>query len=1711
LGPERLEDRTLLSNDVWTGATSSAWSVGSNWSLNQPPGTSDVAEFTNQGSGSGLDSPRLDEQTTIAGLIIDSTWNGTLTLDNSLTLTGSSQASSGSIVFSQASGGGTAGSLTNNGVLTLSGSSQVSWQAADTFVNLGTITLASSNPLQLSSGATLNNSGTIVDQAASTILLLDGGSNLNNQAGGTFEFQADSGVSFNSTAGTFNNAGTLEKASGAGTSTFDPSVGFANSGTVEVLSGTLDLPNAAQFVSGGTLHSGTWLVGSGSTLELGSSISTLAAKVELTGSGAQLPALASVATVASGGQLELSGGASLTTSGKLTNAGNIQLAPGVLNVQGDYIQRAGGTLAIGVGGTAPGSQFGQLNIQNNAALNGALAISLINNFAPVSGQSFAIVPFKGSSGAFSSVTGTILSGPFSFEVSYGASSVSLATIKSSTTTVSSSANPSIAGQSVTFTAQVAATPPNSGTPTGTVTFLDGSTVLKAVALSAGTATYTSSSLAGGVHAISVAYSGDSNFGASVSPVLSENVKDGSTTVLASTINPTVYGQPAVFTATVTGKISGAGTPSGTVTFEQGSTVLGSATLSGGSASFSISTLAVGSDAITAVYSGDSTFAPGSSPPTTQVVSRDATAASLVSSSAGDRSDFGQSVTFSVTESAVSPGSGTPSGSVTFKDGSTTLGSASLNNGGASFTTSALAAGSHAITVSYGGDANFIGGTSAVLTQTVDPDATTASVGTSAVGASSVFGQSVTFTATVSVASPNTDTPTGTVTFKDGSATLGSATLASGSATLTTIALGVGSHSITVVYAGGTDFSSSTSPALTETVMQDGTKTSVASSTAQDSSVFGQSVTFTASVNAASPGGGTPTGSITFMDGSSTLGSVTMASGSATYTTSRLGVDIHSVTAVYGGDTNFVASTSSTLTQTVNQDGTITSVVSSSKGNASVFGQPVTFTATVSAASPGSGTPSGSVTFMDGSAALGTVAINGGSASFTPSRLIVGNHAISVRYGSDQNFTASTSPVLTQTVNRDSTSISLGSSTASAGSVFGQPVTFTAAVSAAAPGGGTPSGTVTFMAGSTTLGTAPLAGGVASLTTGALAPGSDSVTAVYSGDSDFNSSTSPPVLQSVGQDGTSTTDASSAVGNSSVFGQPVTFTATVSPAAPGGGTPTGKVVFRDGAATLGTVAVAGGSASLTISSFQPGSHSIVAVYSGDSDFLGNLSAATMLTVSQAGTTTGLALTSTSTIYGQLVTLTASVAVVSPGAGTPAGSVEFLDGPSVIATTSLNADTASFSITTLAVGVHSLTARYLGGSDFTASTSIAGTLTVTGTSTATATSVSSRAAASVVGQSVTLTATVTPAFAGSSAPTGSVSFYDGPTDLGSATLVDGKASFKTGPLALGSHTITAVYAGGATYNGSTSAAFSQTVGQDGTTTSLTSSFTTSVFGQSVTLTASVAAAAPGSGTPTGSVIFKDGATILGSGTLNTSGAASLSIDSLPVGTSAITAAYGGDSNYTSSSSTAASQTVIRDDTSTSLSSALESIVFGQSVTFTVVVRSNVPGNGTPTGTIRLAAGSTTLGYATLHSGSAQFTRSALGLGNQGVTAVYNGDGDFNSSTSSAVSESVGQDAAMIVITPAANPANAGSPIRFVVTVAAAAPGGGTPTGMVILKDRKKTLGSIALSGGSATFTSGKLALGTHSIQVIYSGDANFKPQTSAILSEVVKKSKKHKKHA
>ena len=428
-----------------------------------------------------------------------------------------------------------------------------------------------------------------------------------------------------------------------------------------------------------------------------------------------------------------------------------------------------------------------------------------------------------------------------------------------------------------------------------------------------------------------------------------------------------------------------------------------------------------------------------------------------------------------------------------------------------------------------------------------------------------------------------------------------------------------------------------------------------------------------------------------------------------------------------------------LTLQIQRADTITSVVSNA--TPSVFGQTVKFTVTV--APNLACTPTGTVTLLDGANPIASnLPLSGGMATFSTSALSVGNHSITASYSGDHNFNAtgsdagSTANTLTQTVNKADTATSVTSSTNP--STYGQPVlvVFTATVSPVQPGAGTPTGMVTFEDGGVALtgfSTVGLTGGMATFSTTStqLVAGTHSITAVYNGDIDFNftgfdpGSTATALMQVVNKADTTTSVSPSM--NSSIYGQAVTFTATVTPQY--SGTPGGSVTFKDGGLVLAgssTVNLSGGTASFTTTADQlmAGNHPITAVYSGDFNFIAtggdNGSTATTLTqiVQKADTTTSVAVSQPSTTLGDVVTVTATVSDGSGSStGTPSGLVTLFDNGTPIGTGTLNGvsgmDQATFTTSLLSVAAspHSITAAYDGDANFNSTGADAGS-TLTG---------------------------------------------------------------------------------------------------------------------------------------------------------------------------------------------------------------------------------------------------------------------------------------------------------------------------------------------------------------------------------------------------------------
>jgi hypothetical protein len=568
------------------------------------------------------------------------------------------------------------------------------------------------------------------------------------------------------------------------------------------------------------------------------------------------------------------------------------------------------------------------------------------------------------------------------------------------------------------------------------------------------------------------------------------------------------------------------------------------------------------------------------------------------------------------------------GPVNFLDGTVQIGAGTLNTAGlATFTTSSLKTGAHSITAVYAGDSNNGASTSPALAETIKQQTSTALTSSQD---PSTAGMPVTLTATVAAPAGSTTVPGGAVSFTDGSTNLGQGTLNStGVATLTTSTLTGGQHSITASYAGDALDLASQSAVLIQTETKAATTTTLATSSA--SVPAGVSVTFTATVSRAD--GMIPTGTVTFLDGTTNIGTASLnGSGVAVLAIATLAGGAHTITAQYAGDANDMTSVSGAVSQSVQPLSTATTIAAAS--NPAVAGASLQLTATVTqSATTGSGGGfSGTITFSDGATVLGTAAVSAtGVATLSVSTLNVGSHSLSANYGGNANYVASTSASIGETLVAAITTTTLTSSQSPSNA--GAQVTLTATVTST---GGIPTGTVTFLSGATTLGAAALnAKGVASIVTTSLVVGADTLTAVYGGDAKDTGSTSAPLLQTVLIATSVTTLASSP--NFSLSGASVTFTATI---ATNGGIATGTVTFSDGAKLLGAAPANAGMAVFSTSTLALGAHSITAAYGGDANDLPSVSSALNQQVLQAGGVT-LASSANPSIAGASLSVTATV--------------------------------------------------------------------------------------------------------------------------------------------------------------------------------------------------------------------------------------------------------------------------------------------------------------------------------------------------------------------------------------------------------------------------------------------------------------------------------------
>ncbi len=281
-------------------------------------------------------------------------------------------------------------------------------------------------------------------------------------------------------------------------------------------------------------------------------------------------------------------------------------------------------------------------------------------------------------------------------------------------------------------------------------------------------------------------------------------------------------------------------------------------------------------------------------------------------------------------------------------------------------------------------------------------------------------------------------------------------------------------------------------------------------------------------------------------------------------------------------------------------------------------------------------------------------------------------------------------------------------------------------------------------------------------------------------------------------------------------------------------------------------------------------------------------------------------------------------------------------------------------------------------------------------------------------------------------------------------------------------------------------------DGTSVALASGTNPSAYNQPVTFTATVTSSS--STVATGTVNFMDGATMIGSGTLNASGVTTFTTSTLSVGTHSIVADYLGDANNPPENSQPLTQTVNPAASSVAVSSSTNPSL----VTLPVTLAATVSGafSGAPTGTVTFKAGTHTLGTATLSGGVGSIQYAFPTVGASSIAAVYSGDANFSGSTSAGLIQVVKKAVTAEAVVSNLNPAVVGEQVMFTATFSSSA---GPPADgeSVTFKDGAVILATVKMTGGSAYLLTKKLSRGLHNIQAVYAGDAQRWGQTAGVV--------------
>lgn len=670
-------------------------------------------------------------------------------------------------------------------------------------------------------------------------------------------------------------------------------------------------------------------------------------------------------------------------------------------------------------------------------------------------------------------------------------------------------------------------------------------------------------------------------------------------------------------------------------------------------------------------------------------------------------------------------------------------------------------------------------------------------------------------------------------------------------------------------------------------------------------------------------------------------------------------------------------------------------------------------------------------------------------------------------------------------------------------VAGTSVTLSATVAPAA------GGTVQFKDGSNNIGSpVTVVAGSASTSTTTLAVGPHSLTAAFTPTdaAAFAGSTSAAQTYVIDSPPATTTKTALSITPDSpiTVGTASTLTATVSPS-----TAAGSVQFLDGATPIGAAATVLTGSATTTTTFGVNTHQVKAVFTPADAvaFTASTSPAQAYVVNPPpATTTATTLAVAPAgpqVFGTSLALTATVSPASA-----VGAVQFLDGTTVLSTVAVSGGSAATTNSTLAVGTHQLSAKFVPTSPATFGTSQSTTTPAQITkATPTATLVVTPAGPVVRGTAVTLKATVTPTLAGT------VQFLSAGTPLGSATVSGKTAQLSTTTLATGSHSLSALFTPTSTnYATATSNTVPLSVTPPPPATSTTALTVTPTgpvaAGTKETLKATISPASA-----TGSVQFLDGTTAVGAPVDVVAGVATAGT-TLEVGSHPLTAKFTSSDAATFKDSTSAVLTYLVKPPATATSTTLTvappgPVAFGTAITLHATVspaqilidRARALVGPSVPGSVTFRDGAVVLGTKTLTAGEATLTTVGLHAGTHSLTATYIPAStlDYVGSTSAPVALVVTK-----VTTVTSLAVSPGGPVahgRTVTLTASITPA--TATGRVIFKNGTTVLGSAAVAQGKAVLKTSTLPVGTASLTATFAPTAvgDFSGSTSAKVTLAV----------